>query len=98
SDVIGREREDAKQMSEQLLIELERVAGHLRAYADDKALLDEQLEAARGRLAALAADEKANQERFVAARELTLALAEPIEKKALRLALVDGDIAIQFPK
>jgi hypothetical protein len=98
SDVIGQEREDAKRMSEQLLIELERVAGHLRAYADDKASLDAELTAARTRLAALALDEKANHDRFTAARELTLALAAPLEKKALRLALVEGEIAIQFPK
>jgi hypothetical protein len=105
TDVIAREREEAKQMSEQLLSELDRVAGHLRAFAEDKALLDGQrealakeLEQAQSRLAALALDEQANQQRFLAARGLTLELADSLENDSLRLSLVDGDIALQFPK
>lgn len=104
ADVMDREREDARLMNEQLRVELERVAGHLRAFADDKNLLSEQreqlaqqLDAAEQRLSALALDEKASQQRFTAARELALALAQPLEEEKVRLSLVDGNIAIQFP-
>jgi outer membrane protein OmpA-like peptidoglycan-associated protein len=98
ADVIDRERDEAKRMSEQLLVELERVSLHLRAFADDKEGLARELERARDRLAALALDEKASQQRFLTARQLTLALAEPLEHEKVRLTLVDGNIAIQFPR
>lgn len=97
SDVVEREREEAKRMSDQLLIELERVASHLKTFADDKEALARELESARDRLAVLALDERASQARFQTARQLTLALAEPLEKETLRLTLVDGNIALQFP-
>lgn len=97
ADVIDRERDEAKRTSEQLLIELERIGSHLRSFADDKEGLSRELDQARDRLAALALDEQASQQRFQTARQLTLALAEPLERNTLRLALVDGNIAIQFP-
>jgi flagellar motor protein MotB len=97
SDVIDREREEAKRMSDQLLVELERVSTHLRMYADDKEGLAHELGRARDRLAALALDERASQQRFRTARQLTLALAEPLQHDRLRLTLVDGNLAIQFP-
>jgi flagellar motor protein MotB len=97
SDVIDREREEAKRMSDQLLVELERVSTHLRMYANDKEGLAHELGQARDRLAALALDERASQQRFRTARQLTLALAEPLQHDRLRLTLVDGNLAIQFP-
>jgi hypothetical protein len=88
SSTLGKQRQDAEGMVDQLRGELARVGGHLQAYGDDKQRLETELgtEAARGReLARLT-------------RDLSLSLPEPLTTGDYSLDAEQGGVVLRTPR
>lgn len=88
SSTVGKQRQEAEGMVEQLRGELQRVGGHMQAFNDEKHKLEATLgvEAARGReLAALS-------------RDLALSLAEPIATGEYTLDPEQNAIVLRLPR
>lgn len=88
SSNLGKQREDAEGMVEQLRGELSRVGGHLQAFHDDQQKLEAALanEAARGRALARLA------------RDATLSLAEPIGTGDYTLDAEQAGLVLRVPR
>lgn len=85
---LGKQRQEAEGMVEQLRGELARVGGHLQVYHDDKRQLEtsRELEARRGRAMTLLA------------RDVALALFEPVATGEYALDPEGGGVALRVPR
>jgi len=88
SSTLGKQREDAEGMVEQLRGELARVGGHLQTFHDERQKLEAALtsEAARGRALSRLA------------RDAALSLAEPIATGDYTLDAEQGGIVLRVPR
>lgn len=88
SSTVGKQRQDAEGMVDQLRGELARVGGHLQAYGDDKQRLETELgtEAARGRALARLT------------RDVSLSLPEPLTTGDYSLDAEQGGVVLKAPR
>ena len=98
--VVDQQKREATQLVEQLRTELERLAAHFQAYANDREeltvereRLSQELETAESRLQALAVAQERAQQRLEMVRDLSLRLREEIEREEVGL-LFDGDVVV----
>jgi hypothetical protein len=96
-NVAAQEREEAVRLVEQLRGELGRVAGHLRAFSDQRDALQSALDAAEGRLHQLAEMEREAAQRSMLVRDLALALHRPVATGEVELAVVEGRPVLRVP-
>lgn len=88
SSTLGKQRQDAEGMVEQLRGELQRVGGHLQAFNDDKHKLE----------AALADDAARGRELSSLSRDVALALPEPLATGEYTLDPEQSAIVLRLPR
>lgn len=93
---VGREKNDAVELVEQLRGELARVGEHLRAYSDRKQELEAALAHAESRAKELESAEHDLAAKVLVMRDVTLALAEPASTGKVIITSVDGKPTVRF--
>src|SRR6185503_791406 len=95
--VIGKDKEAAMELVEQLRSELARTGSHLVAYSDEKRDLARALLMAEERVRAIEAAEKNLAELVASARDLSIALGSDLKDSGIELGAKDGQIVLGVP-
>jgi len=95
--VIGKDKEAAMELVEQLRSELARTGSHLVAYSDEKRDLARALLMAEERVRAIEAAEKNLAELVASARDLSITLGSDLKDSGIELGAKDGQIVLGVP-
>jgi hypothetical protein len=95
--VVGKDKEAALELVEQLRSELARTGNHLSAYSDEKRDLARALMIAEERVRDIEAAEKNLTELVATARDLSLALGSSLSDQGIEIGARDGQIVLAVP-
>ena len=95
--VVGKDKEAALALVEQLRSELARTGNHLAAYSNEKRNLAQALLMAEERVRAIEAAEKNMAELVATARDLSLAFGPGMQENGIEVGAKGGDIVLSVP-
>jgi len=98
SIVVGKDKEAALELVEQLRSELARTGNHLVAFSDEKRTLAQALVFAEERVRSIEAAEKNLGELIATARDLAIAVGPEMKESGIELGARDGQIVLGLPR